>query len=188
MRRFIGVSTTKGAVSPWQRSPAMKVCVFQCPNGAFERSRWPFRQRPRKRVIFVVVPVSSMNTPMFLKPHPRLAFGPPLLPRLADVGTILLAGQQRFFEAIAVPDEPARDRGRSDLDACSSGRFGGKLRHGDVILRGHAAKQERTMRVELGMAATTAGLGRQALGLSIVPHQDHDERNRHPKMCRRRMP
>lgn len=44
------------------------------------------------------------------------------------------------------------------------------------------------MRVELGMAAATAGLGRQALGLSIVPHQDHDKRNRHPKMCRRRTP
>jgi hypothetical protein len=31
MRRFIGASTTKGAVSPWQRSPAMKVCVFSMP-------------------------------------------------------------------------------------------------------------------------------------------------------------
>jgi hypothetical protein len=51
--------------------------------------------------------------------------------RLADVGSILLAGQPRFFEAVAVPDEP----GRSDLDACS-----GKLPDGDVILLGHAAK------------------------------------------------
>lgn len=32
-----------------------------------------------------------------LKLHPRLALGLPLPPRLADVGTILLAGQQRFF-------------------------------------------------------------------------------------------
>src|SRR5690606_40302984 len=62
MRRFIGLSTTKGAVRPSHRSPAMKVWVFQCPNGAFERSRWPFGHRPRRRVILVVVPVSSMNT------------------------------------------------------------------------------------------------------------------------------
>ncbi|MER8595894.1 hypothetical protein NKH33_30890 [Mesorhizobium sp. M1182] len=111
--------------------------------------------------------------------EPRFDIG--FEPRHADVGTILLAGQQLFFEAIAIPDEPARDRGRCDLDVCSSGQLGGKLRHGDVILLGHTAKQERTMRVELGMAAATAGLRRQALGLSIVPHQDHDKRNRLPK-------
>jgi hypothetical protein len=39
MRRFIGASTTKGAVSPSQRRPAMKVWVFQWPNGALERRR-----------------------------------------------------------------------------------------------------------------------------------------------------
>ena len=37
------------------------------------------------------------DQPMRLKPHPRLALGLPFLARLADVGTILLAGQQRFF-------------------------------------------------------------------------------------------
>jgi hypothetical protein len=62
MRRFMGASMTKGAVSAPQRKPAMKVCDFQCPNGALERSRWPFRQRPRSRVILVVVPVSSRKT------------------------------------------------------------------------------------------------------------------------------
>ena len=62
MRRFIGASTTKGAVRPWHRSPAMKVWVFQCPNGALALSRWPFGLRPRSRVILVLVPVSSMKT------------------------------------------------------------------------------------------------------------------------------
>lgn len=167
----------------------MKVCVFQCPNGAFERSRWPFRQRPRRRVIFVVVPVSSMNTSRCGSSRIR---GWRLVCHscraLLTSGRSCSLASSVFFEAIAIPNEPARGRGRSDLDVCSSGQFGGKLRHGDVILLGHTAKQERTMRVELGMAAATAGLGRQPLGLSIVPHQDHDKRNRHPKMCRHRTP
>ncbi|WP_287364958.1 hypothetical protein [Mesorhizobium sp.] len=37
------------------------------------------------------------HQPVRLKPYPRLTPGLPFLPRLADVGTILLAGQQRFF-------------------------------------------------------------------------------------------
>ena len=34
IRLFIGASTIHGAVSPWHRSPAMNVCVFQWPKGA----------------------------------------------------------------------------------------------------------------------------------------------------------
>jgi hypothetical protein len=57
----IGASMTQGAVRA-QRSPATKVWVFQWPKGALERRRSPLSQRPRARVIFVLVPVSSMNT------------------------------------------------------------------------------------------------------------------------------
>ncbi len=35
MRLFIGASTIHGAVRPWQRRQAMKVCVFHFPKGAF---------------------------------------------------------------------------------------------------------------------------------------------------------
>lgn len=35
---------------------------FPVPDGALERSRSPLRQRPYRRVIFVVMPVSSMKT------------------------------------------------------------------------------------------------------------------------------
>ena len=59
MRRSIGASMTKGAVRASHRRPAMKVCVFQCPNGTFESSLCPLRLRPRRRAILVVVPVSS---------------------------------------------------------------------------------------------------------------------------------
>ena len=35
--RVIGPSMIQGALSSWQRSPAMKVCVFQWPKGALVR-------------------------------------------------------------------------------------------------------------------------------------------------------
>lgn len=58
----IGRSMIHGAVRPSQRRPATKVCVFQWPNDARAFKRCPFRARPRGRVIFVVVAVSSMKT------------------------------------------------------------------------------------------------------------------------------
>ncbi len=77
---------TKGAVRPLQRRPATKVWVFQWPNGALDRSRRPLRPGP-----------VDEDEAMRLKPHPGLARGYPFVARLFDVGTILLAGQQRFF-------------------------------------------------------------------------------------------
>ena len=44
----------QGALSSWQRNPARKVWVLQCPKGALMRSRWPRRERPRRRVILVL--------------------------------------------------------------------------------------------------------------------------------------
>lgn len=42
--------------------PTTKVCMPQWPKGALLFNRVPFVERPRRRVIFVVVPVSSMKT------------------------------------------------------------------------------------------------------------------------------
>ncbi|WP_432430884.1 3-keto-5-aminohexanoate cleavage protein [Mesorhizobium loti] len=59
-----------------------------------------------------IVQAASTSPVFFLSilagPSPIRGWRPslPLLPRPADVGTILLAGQQRFFD---IPDEPARD-------------------------------------------------------------------------------
>jgi hypothetical protein len=41
-----------------------------------------------------------------LKPHLRLANAGPFFARLFDVGTIVLAGAQNFFEAVAGANEP----------------------------------------------------------------------------------
>src|ERR1700722_12316823 len=112
MRRFIGASTTKGAVSPSQRRPAIKVWVFQCPNGALERKRCPFRQRPRRRVIFVVVPVSSRKTSLCGSSR---IFGCRVV--VHSSRACWTSGRSRslatsvFFETKAVADQPARERG-----------------------------------------------------------------------------
>src|SRR5271166_6164971 len=51
--------------------------------------------------------------PMWLKPHDRLARRGPFLARLLDVGPIMLAGPQSFFEAIANADGPTRNEAGS---------------------------------------------------------------------------
>src|SRR5665811_1569567 len=53
---------TSGAVMAFLRKPATKVVVFRWPYGACPMRRSPRVQRPRKRVIAVLVPVSSMKT------------------------------------------------------------------------------------------------------------------------------
>src|SRR5690606_6976259 len=149
MRRFIGLSTTKGAVRPSHRSPAMKVWVFQCPNGAFERSRWPFGHRPRRRVILVVVPVSSMNTRRWGSSRIlgwRFAFHS--WRAAATSGRSCSLASRVFFAAVAVADRSARDRGRAD-DGALPGQFGRQFRHGDVLLLGHPTYQEVPVRIEL---------------------------------------
>ena len=49
----------------------MKVCVAQCPNGASAFKRAPRRARPRRRVILVVVPVSSRKTSRWIASRMR---------------------------------------------------------------------------------------------------------------------
>jgi Aldo/keto reductase family len=58
----IGPSSTQGAVRPQSRRPAMNVCVPHRPKGAKARSLSPHNARPRNRVIFVLVEVSSTKT------------------------------------------------------------------------------------------------------------------------------
>jgi hypothetical protein len=53
---------TKGAVISPQRNPATKVVIFQWPCGTRPVSRVPRRERPRVRIMLVLVPVSSRKT------------------------------------------------------------------------------------------------------------------------------
>jgi hypothetical protein len=56
-------------------------------------------------------------------------------------------------------DEPVRDRSGHDLGV-QGRQFCDELRHGEVILLGHAADQEVAMRIELGGAPAALRLGR----------------------------
>src|SRR5918993_3452384 len=134
MRRVIGPSITQGAVSPWQRSPATKVWVSQWPNGALAYRRCPFRQRPRRRVILVEVPVSSRNTSRCGSCCMR---GWRLLCQCSRAWRTserpCSLARSVFFEAVALADEPACDGGGQDLGAAGR-QLSRELRHGDVTL------------------------------------------------------
>ncbi len=143
---FPDVSGARRAVKP-----ATKVCVFQCPNGAFERSLWPFGLPPRRRVILVVVPgLVHEDQSVRLKPHVRSANAGPFFARLFDLGTVVLAGAQSFFEAIAGANEPTRQRSGISLLADRRGELGRQFRHGDVALLGNLRQKKRPMRFGLG--------------------------------------
>ncbi len=88
-----------------------------------------------------------------------------------------------FFDAVALANEPARDRGGQDLGA-KGRQFSRKLRHGDVARLGDTPEQERAMRVELGGAPPALWLGGQAAGGPIGCHQPHHKSDRHLKMAR----
>src|ERR1700738_3944306 len=177
MRRSIGASMTKGAIRASHRRPATKVCVFQCPNGAFERSLWPLGLGPRRRVILVVVPVSSKKTTRCgssrmigwrVEVHSSRA--------CFMSGRSCSLARRVFFEAIANADEPTRKRGGGDLLAGGGGEFGRQLRHGDVGRLGDLLQKKRPMRFELGMAAAATGLVRGASPDPRGPAQAADTR------------
>lgn len=78
-----------------QRSPAMKVWVFQCPKGALALALQAASARAGHfRGGSGLV---EEDQPVGLEPHLRLPLSPPFLSRLANVGAIAFAGQKRFF-------------------------------------------------------------------------------------------
>ncbi len=86
-----------GAVSPKHRSPAMKVCVPQWPNGASMRNWSPHGQLPRSRTIFVFTHVSSINKPMLLRPHAWLTLCDPHFMRKPQRRACAFRPHQGFF-------------------------------------------------------------------------------------------
>ena len=80
-----------------------------------------------------------------------------------------------FFEAIAVADEPTRERGGFGLRAGGGDEFGREFRHGDVVLRDDAREQKRPMRLKLSMATAPARLGREPPARDVGLHQIDNE-------------
>ena len=87
-----------------------------------------------------------------------------------------------FFEAKAVADEPARERGGISFCAFSCGEFGRELRHRHIGFFGDAGEQKRPMLIELGVAPSAARLGDEPSGRPKSLHQPDDERNRNSEM------
>jgi hypothetical protein len=123
---------------------------------------------------------------MRLEPHLGLALSPPFLSRLADIGAIAFAGQKRFFKAIAVANEPAREGGGIHFRTASCGEFARQFRHRDVVLLPNT--QKLAMRIELRAPASAKRLGREAAAQAIGRHQIDDQGWRDPEMSRRGPP
>lgn len=124
------------------------------------------------------------DEPVWREPHPGLPFSLPFLARLANVGPIAFAGQQRFFKAIAVADEPTRQGGRVGPRAAFRFERARQFRHRDVVLFRQALQKKHTVRIELGVSPTPDRPGRQAAARPVRGHQVDDERRRNIEMHR----
>src|ERR1700686_5345966 len=90
----MGPSNRQGASMRSLRKAARKVAVFHLPCGTLSTSRSPLGAQPRRRVILVLVQVSSMNQP------PRVdepLIGSPSFAVATDVRAILLACDKGLF-------------------------------------------------------------------------------------------
>src|SRR3984885_11438850 len=176
---------TKGAVRAPQRNPATKVWVFQWPKGALDRRRLPFRQRPRRRVIFVVVPVSSRKTSLC---------GSSRIPGCRSVrhssrawrvsGRSHSLARSVFFKAIAVANKPARDGGGVGPRAALRFKLARQFGHRNVVLLRPPPQQKNAMRIELGVPASAKPLGRETASPPLRRHQVDDKRWRNVEMRR----
>ncbi|MGO6747776.1 hypothetical protein ACCS93_35975 [Rhizobium ruizarguesonis] len=114
--------------------PAMNVCVFQDPNGAWLRKRWPLGDHPERFVNFVFIDVSSIKVS---RDNALLKNGFPgssndrVLVRFLDEAARLPAD---FFMAQPEPVQHPADRGTMRIDTWS-------ISTADMAL---SSRQERT--------------------------------------------
>jgi hypothetical protein len=92
------------------------------------------------------------------------------------------AASSVFFEAVAIADEKARERGGISSCAGCRSEFGRKFRHCDVGFFFDAGDEKRAMRIELGVPPSAARLGGEASTRPKRLHQSDGERNRYSKM------
>src|ERR1700678_3562000 len=177
---------THGAVRAPQRSPATKVWIFQWPKGALERRRSPLSQRPRARVILVLVPVSSMKTSLWGSVRIlgcRSAFHASRAWRTS--GRSHSAHLKAFFfKAETVSDEPMGELGRIGSHPARRQKLRRQFRHGDVVLLGDPAQDEDAVRVEFAVPPAAERFGRDAAALAKSPHQIDHECRRPAKRAR----
>src|SRR4030088_650533 len=175
---FIGPSRTHGATRPSQRRPAVKVVVFQCPQGALPISRWPRRQRPWVRTILVEVPVSSTNTRRVVSSSVWLAFQ--RCRASATSGRSCSAACRVFFEGDFVPLEKAVDRAVRGAVPTILQQPLHDLRQGQVSLPANHLQQPRRMRLQQRAALGAPATWAHAAGL-VMPLHPPDGRRSAPR-------
>src|SRR5208282_6879788 len=182
---FMGPSSTHGAVSPQSRKPAIKVCVPHLPKGACMRSRSPKSARPRSRVIFVLVDVSSTKT--------RRCAVIRIKGRRREIQKVRAsftsarscsAARSVFFIAIPRFAKKARQRGRACLYAALNFQNGRKFRHGDVRALLNARNQELAAVGQFTAARRPALLCRRGRsGLFTTAPKLHGKTRRYAEMA-----
>ena len=139
---------------PSQRSAAVKVVVSQCPCGTAARHRCPRRERPRRRAILVLAPVSSRKTRRWGSRSPWLAAQ--ACRRRATSGRSCSAACAVFFEADAAAVEEAPKAADPDRNAALSQP---RLQLGQGHVRGPLDLTKQKARLGLNaMRATVAAL------------------------------
>jgi len=161
---------TQGAVRPSQRSAAIKVCVPQCPNGACARRRFPRFARPRSRVIFVVVAVSSMKTRRCGSCRIRARRWSCQTRRSRATSSRPASDASRvFFIRIAADNKKSRQRCRVGHNAAFGLQLGRQFRHRHVAIGLNPADQY------IGVSRQFASTTRPALRRRL-----HRSRGLHP--------
>ena len=150
------------------RRPATKVVVFQCPQGTAAGRRWPRRLRPRRRVMLVLAPVSSMKTSRSgfsqvcqLRHSRRLA---------ATSARSCSAARWLFFIAVAERLERGVDRLKRDPDTVL-GQASLELGERDVRLPRHHLVQPLLAAPKKPLLLAADLAGRVATRLSPAPRQ-----------------
>lgn len=176
--------------SRWQRNPAMKVCVFQRPNGASPGSRSPHKDRPRRRVRLVATAVSSMKTSRAGSRRMR-GWRCSIQTRRRSATSRCSRSEaiRAFFICVARQAKHSRERGRADLEAARLLQFRGQFGHGDVRPGFDPGDQKLHVRRQLTLAGRAALRGRsgRAAGLNAL-QQLHRAAVGNPKMAGRLTP
>ena len=157
----------------------MKVCVFQCPNGTFESSLYPFGCGLADASSWCRSGLVQEDQPVRLKPHHRWRVKVHSSRACSMSGRSCSLARRVSFEAIAYAMSQRESEAGSAFSqvAAASSR---QLQHGDVGLLGDLLQKKRPMRSSLAWRAHRCAWG-QSFPAHERPSPSDDKGNRHPK-------
>ncbi len=169
---------------PPRRSAPVNVVVFQWPWGTAARQRWPRWARPRRRVILVEAPVSSINT---RRCGSRSGWASNQSRRCAATsGRSCSAAWAVFFEGKSVTVEKPPDRTGREAGIVPGAQQIRQLVQTDVLLGLDGGQDRFAQRLDMVRSCVTAlwfGTDRTGGGVGVDPA--NGARHRHMKLRRR---